>query len=801
MKINFLLLIMLTLASINIQAFENNRVFKKVSKAPMIPKPGKGAGIEDLVFSPSEPNIVYALTRQDNSLYQSKNGGDQWEKVNPEGELQFKPNKLLVSASNSQILFATIPPTMKVKGYRLKRSTDGGKHWETDEFLFEHDLSIFNMPMTSLLRAVVLIDKDNSENKERRVATSSDAGETWQLSESVINDIDDKHIDILAIDPNNSHVVYGDWKDREKDQRQLYKSIDGGAHWSSIASSGTAYAIISELIIHPKNSNLLYRLNLGAKTGPDYQWFMSNDAGLNWQSIIAETWAKSVNLVIHPTDENILYRNDHHMFQMGSIYTTSNPLYKSMDSGTTWALVKELQSVNLLATSWKPVIVNPIDPDDLFAITYSSMARSQNGGLDWQFTQAGIESDKPGTMSTAPNDSMTLYFAAEITPYPSSRWFDPRYFKSVAKGMEWEQINIPEEIKGGGECEEFIINPVNSHEILCRPLIKRRLSGPYYTGRIIKSTDAGKTWALLKEINGRLEDLTYARDGKTIYAPQCVFSDNSYSNCVTHLNKLVKKENAWLDVSVNLDEEIISSLKLADARNLSIQTDPTRPKIAYLIQRGGNTILYKTIDAGDNWKKIIESEGYTSLLMNPKSPEQLIFIGEKTSLLTNDSGNSWTNFSKPSVDNNQVYYYSLIFNPKNSDGLFLLSSEGLLESRDLGQHWQLIKKDQVHGLHVKENNIFFSINDDSYQLTSKPYTTQEKDCLFNWAEQQYPILFSPALADAQSFEDYSYRYYTATNTYLGFFKDDEVHYLEASQSGDIKKAGFMEQYMHLAECI
>ncbi len=142
--------------------------------------------------------------------------------------------------------------------------------------------------MTSLLRAVVLIDKGNSENKERRVATSSDAGETWKLSESVINDVNDKHIDILAIDPN-SQIVYGSWKGQGKDQSQLYKSIDGGAHWSSISSSSTAYASIFKLIIHPKNSNLLYRLDSQSDTfGHYYQWLISNDAGLNWQSIIAE---------------------------------------------------------------------------------------------------------------------------------------------------------------------------------------------------------------------------------------------------------------------------------------------------------------------------------------------------------------------------------------------------------------------------------------------------------------------------------------------------------------------------------
>ena len=87
-----------------------------------------------------------------------------------------------------------------------------------------------------------------------------------------------------------------------------------------------------------------------------------------------------------------------------------------------------------------------------------------------------------------------------------------------------------------------------------------------------------------------------------------------------------------------------------------------------------------------------------------------------------------------------------------------------------------------------------------FKLVNKPFSEKSENCLFSWAEQQYPQLFSPTLVNNQTFEDYDYRYYSDTNTYLGFFQDNKVHLLEPSKSGKIQDVGFMEFYQHLAGC-
>ena len=51
--------------------------------------------------------------------------------------------------------------------------------------------------------------------------------------------------------------------------------------------------------------------------------------------------------------------------------------------------------------------------------------------------------------------------------------------------------------------------------------------------------------------------------------------------------------------------------------------------------------------------------------------------------------------------------------------------------------------------------------------SANAYTTADYDAVFNWAETQYPSLFSPATTPSQTGYGYYYRYYKNTGVYLG----------------------------------
>jgi hypothetical protein len=73
------------------------------------------------------------------------------------------------------------------------------------------------------------------------------------------------------------------------------------------------------------------------------------------------------------------------------------------------------------------------------------------------------------------------------------------------------------------------------------------------------------------------------------------------------------------------------------------------------------------------------------------------------------------------------------------------------------------------------------------------------DCLFNWAEANYPALFAPAGAATETSGIYTYRYYSATKYYLGVSSaDNDVYYM--GSNGVQQKAGPASSLLPLAGC-
>ena len=73
------------------------------------------------------------------------------------------------------------------------------------------------------------------------------------------------------------------------------------------------------------------------------------------------------------------------------------------------------------------------------------------------------------------------------------------------------------------------------------------------------------------------------------------------------------------------------------------------------------------------------------------------------------------------------------------------------------------------------------------------------DCLFNWAEKNYPQLFSPAGAASQTWESYYYRYYRDTNAYVGISSTDN-HVYYAGSNGVPLDQGARSIWFTLAGC-
>ena len=77
--------------------------------------------------------------------------------------------------------------------------------------------------------------------------------------------------------------------------------------------------------------------------------------------------------------------------------------------------------------------------------------------------------------------------------------------------------------------------------------------------------------------------------------------------------------------------------------------------------------------------------------------------------------------------------------------------------------------------------------------------TPQNDCVFNWAEANYPSLFAPAGSPTAVAGGYTFRQYAATKSALGISSaDNHLYYL--GQDGVLQDEGPLSQWLPLAGC-
>lgn len=147
--------------------------------------------------------------------------------------------------------------------------------------------------------------------------------------------------------PRNS-VSYGDG---------VYHSTDGGKSWKNMGLKSSYQ--ISKIIVHPKNSNIVYVGALGRLYGPSEErgLYKTVDGGKTWQRVLfVDDRTGVIDMVMHPADPEILiaalWQRERDEFDSflgpakappgSDIYAPSrvhgpgSGIYKSTDGGATW---------------------------------------------------------------------------------------------------------------------------------------------------------------------------------------------------------------------------------------------------------------------------------------------------------------------------------------------------------------------------------------------------------------------------------------------------------------------------------
>ncbi len=220
---------------------------------------------------------------------------------------------------------------------------------------------------------------------------TDNAGTTWK---PIFDSQPVYSIGSVTIDPSNPsiiwvgsgenvggrHVGYGDG---------VYKSTDGGKSWKNMGLKKSEH--ISEIIVHPDDSNVVYVASQGPlwSSGGDRGLFKTTDGGKTWNKILGGSeWTGVTDIMMDSRHPNIIYAATWDRHRTVAAYMGGGPgsgIHRSDDNGNTWKkLSNGIPKSNLgkigIAMSYQDndVVYAAIETDRTKGGVYKSVNRGES---------------------------------------------------------------------------------------------------------------------------------------------------------------------------------------------------------------------------------------------------------------------------------------------------------------------------------------------------------------------------------------------------------------------------------------
>jgi photosystem II stability/assembly factor-like uncharacterized protein len=279
----------------------------------------------------------------------------------------------------------------------------------------------------------------------------------------------------------------------------VWKTTNKGVTYNPIFDSQGSYSI-GCVTLDPSNSSVVWvgsgeNNNQRAVSYGDGV-YKSEDAGKSWKNMGLKNSEHISEIVVHPTNPNIVFVGAY-----GPVWSEGGErgVYKSIDGGTTWALVKSVSAY----TGCNDLVMDPRNPDVLYAafhqrmrkvFTYigggpeSAIYKTTDGGTTWKKLEGGLPDGDKGRIGLAISsvNPDVLYTVVEANGDKGG------IYRSVDKGASWEKRSSFS--TSGNYYQEVTCDPVDVNKIY--------ITDTYYK----VSTDGGKTVSNLGELNKHIDN-------------------------------------------------------------------------------------------------------------------------------------------------------------------------------------------------------------------------------------------------------------------------------------------------------
>ncbi len=241
----------------------------------------------------SNPNLYYMGTAG-GGVWKTENSGSTWDCIS-DGYFGGSIGAVAVSEADPNIIYVgegeqTLRGNVS-SGNGLWKSMDAGNSWNYIGLEgSEHISRIRIHPKDPNIVYVAALGNLWTPNTVRGVFRSTDGGTTWN---KILYVSENAGAGDLIMDPNNPRILYAStWEMKRNGYRmdsggpdsKLFKSTDGGDHWTDISKQtglpGSPWGIVG-IAVSPVNSNRVWAI-IEAENGGI---FRSDDSGQSWNKV------------------------------------------------------------------------------------------------------------------------------------------------------------------------------------------------------------------------------------------------------------------------------------------------------------------------------------------------------------------------------------------------------------------------------------------------------------------------------------------------------------------------------------
>jgi len=285
---------------------------------------------------------------------------------------------------------------------------------------------------------------------------TEDAGLNWRnISDGFLKTSSVGDIAVAESDPNVIYVGMGEHAIRgvmTSCGDGVYKSVDGGQTWKHSGLENTR--TISDVVIHPKDPEVVYVAAQGAPHGPseDRGIYKTTDGGKSWKKILyVDANSGAASLSMDTKNPRVLYATTWQHRRLPWKVESGGPgsmVWKSVDGGETWQKIME----GLPAMLGKiGISVSRANPNRVYAIVEAEKSkagvyRSDDGGKKWAL------------MTADPTTSARSWYYMEIFADPKNAdvvyVLNAPMLRSIDGGKTFTTIRV-----GHGDTHDLWINP------------------------------------------------------------------------------------------------------------------------------------------------------------------------------------------------------------------------------------------------------------------------------------------------------------------------------------------------------